>query len=60
MEREALPAVLEVLPRDLLFDPWADRLGDAFDAAGISWGLIGVEYEEESGFYHWSWDWEVV
>lgn len=42
------------------FDPWADALGAAFDAAGISWELVGCEYEEETGFYHWSWDWEVV
>ena len=42
------------------FDPWADALCEAFDDAGISWNLVGVEYEEESGFYHWSWDWEVV
>lgn len=42
------------------FDPWADTLGEAFDAAGISWTLVLTEYEEETGFYHWSWDWEVV
>lgn len=41
------------------FDPWADALGDAFDEEGISWELITVEFEEETEFYHWSWDWEV-
>lgn len=41
------------------FDPWGDALGAAFDAAGISWELVGVSYEEETGFFHWSWDWEV-
>lgn len=42
------------------FDPWGPALGASFDQAGISWSLVGVEYEEETGFYHWSWDWEVV
>ena len=42
------------------FDPWADPLGAAFDAAGISWEMVGCEYEDETGFYHWSWDWEVA
>ena len=42
------------------FDPWGDELGAAFDTAGISWELFGCEYEEETGFYHWSWDCEVV
>lgn len=41
------------------FDPWADALDAALDAAGLAWERIGCEYEEETGFYHWSWDWEV-
>ena len=42
------------------FDPWASQLEDAFDAAGISWQRTGVTYEPDTGFFHWSWDWEVV
>lgn len=42
------------------FDPWGDALGESFDRAGIAWSLVEVEYEEETGFYHWSWDWEVA
>ena len=42
------------------FDPWGDALGASFDAAGISWSLVDVEYEDETGFWHWTWDWEVV
>lgn len=42
------------------FDPWGDALGVSFDTAGISWSLVLVEFEEDTGFYHWSWDWEVV
>ena len=42
------------------FDPWADDLGEAFDNAGIAWRLYDVQYEPETGFFHWSWDWEVA
>ena len=42
------------------FDPWGDALGESFRSIGISWSLVLVEYEEDTGFYHWSWDWEVV
>lgn len=41
-------------------DPWADAVGAAFDAAGIAWSLVMVDYEPETGFHHWSWDWEVL
>ena len=42
------------------FDPWGGALGESFRSIGISWSLVLVEYEEDTGFYHWSWDWEVV
>lgn len=42
------------------FDPWGDALGESLSSYGIAWSLVMVEYEEETGFYHWSWDWEVA
>lgn len=42
------------------FDPWGDAVGEAFDAAGIAWSLVLVVYEADTGFYHWSWDWEAA
>ena len=42
------------------FDPWAEELEASFDRAGISWQRILSEYEEETRFWHVSWDWEVV
>ena len=42
------------------FDPWAAALGESFDRYGIAWALVGVEFEEDTGFWHWSWDWEVA
>ena len=41
------------------FDPWAEALGESFSSRGIAWSLVTVEYEPETGFYHYSWDWEV-
>lgn len=42
------------------FDPWADALGESLSSFGIAWKLISVEYEDETGFFHYSWDWEVA
>lgn len=41
------------------FDPWLDEIEAALDDAGISFELVSIDYEEETGFYHWSWDFEV-
>lgn len=42
------------------FDPWVEELGIAFDKAEISYSYTFIEYEEDTGFYHHSWDWEVL
>jgi len=42
------------------FDPWANALGNSLDLYGISWTLRDVQYEEDTGFYHYTWDWEVL
>lgn len=41
------------------FDPWADEIGRSFSREGIAWSLVSVDHEEETGFIHYSWDWEV-
>lgn len=42
------------------FDPWADALGEAFSSFGIAWSLADIQYEEDTGFFHYTWDWEVL
>ena len=42
------------------FDPWADALGAAFDEFGIAWSVESIQYEEDTGFYHYEWAWEVL
>ena len=41
------------------FDAASVQLETAFDQYGISWSRTGVTYEPDTGFFHWSWDWEV-
>lgn len=41
------------------FDPWGDALGESLSSFGLSWDLVGIDYEEETRFFHWSWNWEV-
>lgn len=42
------------------FDPWADALGENLSAYGIAWELSSIQYEEDTGFYHYEWAWEVA
>lgn len=42
------------------FDPWADALGESLSAYGIAWELSSIQYEEDTGFYHYEWAWEVA
>lgn len=42
------------------FDPWADELEASFDSFGVAWSLNSVQYEEQTGFVHTEWTWEVV
>lgn len=41
------------------FDPWAPALESSLTLHGIAWSLVSVAFEEETGFIHYSWDWEV-
>ncbi len=43
------------------FDPWKEELEAAFDASPyIFWELNSIQHEEETGFYHYEWVWEVI
>lgn len=42
------------------FDPWVDELGNSFDTYGIFWNINSIQYEEDTGFYHIEWRWEVI
>jgi len=45
----------------LEFDPWADAFEAALDSCeGLAWGLSSIQYEEDTGFIHYEWTWEVL
>lgn len=41
------------------FDPWRAALEASFNASLLVWKLNSVQYEEETGFWHYEWAWEV-
>lgn len=42
-------------------DPWADALSASLNAAeGVAWYLNTVQFEPETGYWHWEWVWSVV
>lgn len=40
-------------------DAWIRELETSFDTYGIAWYLNSVQYEEDTGFIHYEWRWEV-
>lgn len=43
------------------FDPWADQLDASFNASpDIAWSRGDTVFEEETGFWHTDWEWEVL
>lgn len=41
------------------FDPWVKDFEDSLNACGIAWSLNSIQYEPDTGFYHYEWVWEV-
>ena len=43
------------------FDPWRGLFEASMDGApGIVWRLNSVQYEQDTGFWHYEWTWSVV
>lgn len=42
------------------FDPWAEALGESLSEYGIAWYISSVQFEEDTGFWHTEWVWEVA
>lgn len=43
------------------FDPWKEEFEAALDASPfIAWRLESVQFEEETGFWHYEWRWTVT
>lgn len=41
------------------FDPWRDQFEAALGLYGIAWRLNSVQFEEDTGFWHYEWLWGV-
>lgn len=41
------------------FDPWRDQFETELDNAGIAWSLNSVLFEEDTGYWHYEWEWTV-
>lgn len=41
------------------FDPWREKFEAALDLYGIAWRLNSVQFEEDTGFWHYEWLWGV-
>lgn len=40
------------------FDPMVCMIGEAFDDFGVCWRLASTQYEEETGYWHYEFEWE--
>lgn len=42
------------------FDPWREQFEEQLDkATGITWSLNSIQYEHDTGFWHYEWVWSV-
>lgn len=41
------------------FDPWKDAFEASLNRSGMSWRLNSVQFEPDTGFWHWEWVWGV-
>lgn len=42
------------------FDPWANAFEKSLTDYEIAWSLRDIQYEEDTGITHYTWDWEVL
>lgn len=41
------------------FDPWREAFEKSLDASGIAWRLNSIQFEPDTGFWHYEWKWSV-
>ncbi|WP_186430884.1 hypothetical protein [Clostridium sp. BSD9I1] len=42
------------------FDPNFDLIQEKLNSINISWSLNSVQYEEDTGYIHYEWIWEMI
>lgn len=58
MENQAIEGTIHHFTRKE-YDPMEDKIMDALNEAGISFRLNSVQYEDDTGYIHTEWVWEV-
>lgn len=41
-------------------DPFFDAVQNALNSIDIAWGLNSIQYEDDIGYLHYEWTWEVI
>ena len=41
------------------FDPWKDEFEQSLNQSGMVWYLNSAQFEEDTGFWHYEWVWEI-
>lgn len=41
------------------FDPWKDKFEAALNNSRLCWSLNSVQFEEDTGFWHYEWLWGI-
>lgn len=42
------------------YDPLADDIQSGLNELGVGWMLLSIDYEEQTKFIHWQWEFHVV
>ena len=42
------------------FDPWKEEFENSLNNMGIAWAVNSIQFEEDTGFWHYEWRWEVM
>jgi hypothetical protein len=42
------------------FDPVSDQIQEKLNSVDIAWSLNSIQHEEETGYIHYEWVWEMV
>ena len=59
-DAEAITGTTDLFTK-MEFDPWTKEIEKAFtNCSHITWQKSGLDYEPDTGFWHYSWDWSVI
>lgn len=57
--RQALQGTIDYYTKTE-YDPVLDEIQDKLNEASIAWGLNSVQHEDDTGYIHYEWWWELT